>query len=238
MSVIWHDLECGAYLADLPLWRSLAAAHGDPVLDVGAGTGRVTLDLAARGHHVIALDRDPVLLAELARRSRGLAVETVVADARDFAVSGSFPLIIVPMQTIQLLGGSAGRKQFLANARAHLAPAGGLVALAITETLDLYQQDRHTVLPIADIRELDGVVYSSQPTAVRRQDGGFVLERLRETVTPKGERTVVEDVIRIDGLGVAELEGEGVSVGLRPAGRESIPPTRDHVGSEVVMLAG
>ena len=42
MSVIWHDLECGAYAEDLPLWRALAAEHGDPVLDVGAGTGRVS----------------------------------------------------------------------------------------------------------------------------------------------------------------------------------------------------
>ena len=62
MSVIWHDLECGAYTEDLPVWRALAARHGGPVLDVGAGTGRVTLDLARAGHAVTALDTDPALL--------------------------------------------------------------------------------------------------------------------------------------------------------------------------------
>src|SRR5439155_743 len=56
--VIWHDVECGAYVADLPLWRELAAACEGPILDVGAGTGRVTLDLARHGHDVVALDRD------------------------------------------------------------------------------------------------------------------------------------------------------------------------------------
>ena len=71
MSVIWHDLECGAYAEDLPLWRALAAEHGDPVLDVGAGTGRVTLDLARAGHRVTALDRDPELLDALAQRASG-----------------------------------------------------------------------------------------------------------------------------------------------------------------------
>lgn len=238
MSVIWHDLECGSYSEDLPLWRSLAAQHGDPVLDVGAGTGRVALDLAARGHRVTALDRDPALIEELARRAGGLEVETVLADARDFTLPASFPLILVPMQTIQLLGGSDGRKRFLLHAREHLAPAGGLVAIAITETLDLYQPGRDTMLPIPDIRELDGVVYSSQPTAVRRQDGGFVLERLRETVAPDGERTAVEDVIELDGVTAAELEREAICVGLRVARRERIAATRDHVGSEVVMLAG
>ena len=47
--VLWHDLECGGYDLDLPLWRELADREGSPVLDVGAGTGRVALDLARRG---------------------------------------------------------------------------------------------------------------------------------------------------------------------------------------------
>ena len=63
--VLWHDLECGPYRADLPLWRWLAGREGGPVLDVGAGTGRVTLELAREGHELVALDRDAGLLREL-----------------------------------------------------------------------------------------------------------------------------------------------------------------------------
>ncbi|MBV9839279.1 MAG: hypothetical protein JO156_14285, partial [Solirubrobacterales bacterium] len=55
MSVVWHDLECGSYHEDLELWRELARRHGDPVLEIGAGTGRVSLELARRGHRVVAL---------------------------------------------------------------------------------------------------------------------------------------------------------------------------------------
>jgi hypothetical protein len=40
LDAAWHDLECGAYAEDLPLWRMLAGTVGGPVLDVGAGTGR------------------------------------------------------------------------------------------------------------------------------------------------------------------------------------------------------
>src|ERR1022692_1039740 len=98
MNTIWHDLECGGYGAALPLWRSLADQHGDPVLDVGAGTGRTSLDLARHGCIVTALDRDPELIAELALRAEGLNVTTVVADARQFALGRRFALCIVPMQ--------------------------------------------------------------------------------------------------------------------------------------------
>ena len=60
--VIWHDLECGWYRADLPLWRELAAQHPGPVLEIGAGSGRVALELARAGHAVTALERERVLL--------------------------------------------------------------------------------------------------------------------------------------------------------------------------------
>ena len=86
--------------------------------------------------------------------------------------------------------------------------------------------------------ELEGVLYSSQPTAVREDSGGFVLERRRETVDGDGRRTAEQDVIRIDALTADELEREAAAAGLDPAGRTEIPPTSDHVGSVVVMLRG
>jgi SAM-dependent methyltransferase len=245
MSVIWHDVECGSYVEDLPLWRSLTFEYGDPVLDVGAGTGRVTLDLARAGYRVTALDREPDLIATLQVRlgsKAGLSplfsptpVTTVVADARDFDIPGRFRLVIVPMQTIQLLGGPDGRARFLRCARRHLQP-GGIVAVAIAEVLDLYEVVEGMAMPLPDVREYAGTVYSSQPTAVRADREGFVLERLRETVSPAGERTVEENVIRLDRLTVKGLEREGAAAGFVREGRRTVPATADYSGSEVVIL--
>jgi 2-polyprenyl-3-methyl-5-hydroxy-6-metoxy-1,4-benzoquinol methylase len=125
--VVWHDLECGAYRADLPLWLELAAQAAGPILDVGAGTGRVTLELARAGYAVTALDSAPALLAALCDRAGGLAVETVQADARSFELARrDYALCIVPMQTIQLLGDEDGRVRFLRRARSSAPgwPAG------------------------------------------------------------------------------------------------------------------
>jgi SAM-dependent methyltransferase len=234
VSVIWHDIECGAYGADIALWRSLAREHPGPVLDIGAGTGRIALDLARQGHRMVALDLDPSLLDELSARGAGLDIETVRADAREFSLAERFALIIVPMQTIQLLGGTDGRRMFLERAQRHLV-AAGVLAVAISEHLELYETDGLDG-PLPDIREQGGIVYSSQPTAVRADARGFVLERRRETVDGHGRRTVEQDVIRIDPLSAAELEREAAAVGLQPAGRIEIPATADHVGSVVVML--
>ena len=121
LAVLWHDVECGDYREDLALWRELAGAG--PVLDVGAGTGRVTLDLAAAGVPVVALDSDAALLAALDERAAGLPVETLCADARAFDLgAATFPAIFVPMQTLQLLGGADGRAAFLRCARTHRPP--------------------------------------------------------------------------------------------------------------------
>jgi SAM-dependent methyltransferase len=235
MSVIWHDLECGAYVADLPLWRRLAEEHGGPVLDIGAGTGRVALELARAGHRVSALDADPVLIAELARRATDLPVDTAVADAREFRLGRRFPLCVVPMQTVQLLGGREGREAFFRCARAHLEQ-DGVLAAAISDELELYEADRGLPTPLPDMREIDGVVYSSQPTAVREEDDGFVLERRRETIGTAGQRSVDHDSIRLDRVTGGQLESEARAVGLRPAGRTVVEATNDHVGSVVVML--
>jgi len=239
MNVIWHDLECGAYAEDLPLWRALAATHGDPVLEVGAGTGRVALDLARQGHRVTALDSDPALLAELVRRAdeRGLELETVLADAREFELGARFALCVVPMQTIQLLGGSDGRSAFLRCARRHLRD-GAVLAVAIAEMLELYEARGGTPAPIPDMCERDGVVYASRPTAVRADRGAFVLARRREIITAQGGHSAHEDTIRLDRVSPAELEREASAAGLTPDRRRLVSPTRDYVGSTVVMLRG
>jgi SAM-dependent methyltransferase len=233
--VIWHDLECGGYDVDLPVWRALAARHGDPILDVGAGTGRVALELARAGHAVWALDLDPALVAALRERAGDLPVTGLVGDGRELAIDQRFALCIVPMQTIQLLGGRGGRRRLLESVRDHLRPEGRL-AVAIAEELDLFDVADGAIGPLPDVTEHGGTVYSSCPTAVRAHHGGYVLERRREIVSPRGELITQPDVIELDLVTADGLESEGRAAGLRPAGRVEIPASAEYTGSTVVVL--
>ncbi len=235
--VVWHDVECGGYDADLTLWRELARAAGGPVLDVGAGTGRVALRLAEDGADVTALDVDGELLEVLAERARaaGLEVETVQADAAAFELPPRFALIAVPMQTLQLLPGPAARAGFFASARRALVP-GGLVAAAIADALEAF--DEQAALPAPDVGEADGLQYLSQPVAVRERPGAVRIERIRQVVAPDGSRTSEDDTIELRTVSAEGLAAEAEPHGLRAEPPRSIAPTLEHVGSTVVMLRG
>jgi SAM-dependent methyltransferase len=235
--VIWHDVECASYDADVPLWRELAAQARGPVLDIGSGTGRIALDLAARGHDVTALDADSALIDALAERAResGLRLRAVAADARTFEIPGArFSLAIAPMQVVQLFGGSAARTAALERVRAHLV-SGGLFAAAIA---DPFEGEPPEIVgpPLPDVREQDGWVFQSQPVFLREVPGGCEIDRVRQAVSPSGELTESYNTIRLDDLAAEELESDGRAAGFRVCPRRAVPGTRDYVGSTVVML--
>jgi len=247
MTTIWHDVECGAYVADLPLWEELADETGGPVLDLGCGTGRVALHLARRGHRVLGLDNDADLLAALAERAGEQPVEAEPGDARDFRLDVEFGLVLAPMQLVQLFEGVEERLRCLRCVAAHLR-ANGLAALAIVEEMPLspppssrlftVSETKRKLGPVLpDVREVGGWVYSSLPLDAVVDSEAIRVRRLRQAVSPAGELSEETDEVRLRVLAAAELEGEAARAGLRPAGRHQIAPTADHVGSTVVLLA-
>jgi SAM-dependent methyltransferase len=229
---IWHDVECAAYTADLPVWEGLADRCGDPVLELGAGTGRLAIHLARRGHRVIGLDYDEELIAVQRERAAGLAVTPLLADARAFELPEPVALAIAPMQFLQMLADRAERLACLDGMASQLLP-GGRVAAAIVEGMP-EPEEGEPLLP--DVREVDGWIYSSLPLEAAVGPEHIHVRRLRQRVSPTGELTDTPDEVTICTLTAAALEAEAGEVGLVPVERLYIDATDDHVGSTVVVL--
>lgn len=233
-TAIWHDVECGSYEADLPLWEELAERRGGPVLELGCGTGRVTLHLARRGHEVIGLDQDHELIFELADRAGDLPIRSLCANALDFELEEPAALALAPMQFLQLMRSPESRLRCLRRIGAALQPRG-LLAAAILAGPPSMPAD--ALPPLPDVREVDGWIYSSLPTVVAGLMGGqILLRRLRQTVSPEGTLSEESDEIRLLMVEADELEAEAETVDFVPAGRRTIPETEAHVGSTVVLM--
>jgi SAM-dependent methyltransferase len=82
----FYDLEFGTYEDDLPLYRAFAAHAGGPILELGCGTGRALIPLAADGYRVTGVDLSPAMLAlaHSAAQAQGLAgrISLVEQDIR------------------------------------------------------------------------------------------------------------------------------------------------------------
>ncbi len=245
--VIWHEVECGRYRADLPLWRELAGAaapRSGParVLDLGAGIGRVTLDLAAAGHRVTAVDLSPALLEELALRAGELPVRTVVGDIRELALEErDFDLCVVPMQTLQLLRGEDERRAAFRGVAAHIRP-GALLACAIVTEADQFDALEGQLGPSPDRMARGEHVYFSRPLSVRVLAGAIRIERERVVLPGDGTggarwRGAGErDVVELARVSEEQLWREAAAAGLRHEPTRVIAETEEHTASEVVML--
>jgi len=231
-SVIWHEVECGGYEADLALWEELAGAVGGSVLDLGCGSGRVALYLARRGHVVSGLDIDPELVAALNAGAGNLPVAAVGGDARGFDLDAEFDLVLAPMQLLQLFEGHEERLRCLRGIADHLSK-NGLAAFAIVESMPV---PVNMTPPLPDTREVDGWVYSSLPVDARVDSGSIRVRQLRQTVSPQGELEEELHEDRLCRLDATTLEDEGRVAGLRAVERRAIPATDAHVGSTVVLL--
>lgn len=233
--LIWHEVECGDYTADLPLWEELADETDAPIMELGCGAGRVTLHLARRDAYlVIGVDWDSDLVAAVWERSGKLPGDAEIGDVRSFEFATKFSLVIAPMQLIQLLGDSRDRIACLSSVFDCMV-SGGRAAFAIVEDLPLFPAGQ-AAPPLPDVRQVEGWIYSSLPLEPEAGMDSIVLRRLRQTVDPDGEMSEELNEVELAVLSAETLEEEGLSVGLQPTGRRQIPATEAHVGSTVVLF--
>jgi SAM-dependent methyltransferase len=115
---------------DVELYVELALEHGERVLEIGCGSGRILLPVSRAGVAVTGLDRSAEMLDALRAQIREEPREVQRrislrrADMRSFRLRQHFGLVLCPFNTVLHLYDRPDAERFLARVRAHLAPGG------------------------------------------------------------------------------------------------------------------
>ena len=125
---------------DVAFYCNAARKYGDPVLELGCGTGRITLPIAEAGYRVVGLDISEKMLecavekrAALRREARE-RVHLVQGDMTEFDLGEKFRTIMIPFRPFQHLLETEKQMACLKAAREHLSPGGHLI-------VDFFQTD-------------------------------------------------------------------------------------------------
>jgi SAM-dependent methyltransferase len=205
----FYDLEYD-HDYDLPFWLALAEREDGPVVEWGAGTGRLSAPLAGVGSDVTAVEVSENMVEK--GREKGAAVEWIRGDMRYVKLGRRYGLAVCAFNSFLCLLSVDDALAFLRNAWEHLEPDGLLGIEVSAFTLEeLYEGEGDPALRQDFIRERGTPVRTLERFSVSRYDAASQLLRMRlfyELYDRGGElenKRAHDLTIRIVGRGELEL---------------------------------
>lgn len=145
---------------DIPFYVREAAQSGGPVLELGCGTGRVTLPIARSGVDVVGLDNSEGMLEQARGKARLLedghgGIDLRSGDMRDFSLGRTFPLVIIPFRGFLALLSVEDQVRCLAGIREHLEPGGRLIFNVFAPDPQMLVEDEDAAFHLRDVADPD-----------------------------------------------------------------------------------
>jgi ubiquinone/menaquinone biosynthesis C-methylase UbiE len=162
-----------SFRGDVEWYRRQARECGSPVLELGAGTGRITLTLARDGIAVHALDIEPGMLRRLRRKLDDESPEVrarvtiVEGDMRSFELAERFALVIAPFRALLHNLTEAQHLACFRRVREHLQPGGRFAFNVFHPSLEFMAQHAG---PLAGVWRLTGTFDREDGSYVTRSD--------------------------------------------------------------------
>ncbi|MEF8832844.1 MAG: class I SAM-dependent methyltransferase, partial [Candidatus Thermoplasmatota archaeon] len=140
---------------DIPFYKKQVKKYGEPVLELGCGTGRITIPIARNGHEIIGLDLSEKLLKRAKEKAKkdNLNIDWIKGDMRNFSFDKKFNLIFIPFNTIHHILTLEDMEKVLENVREHLKPEGRFIVEFFNPDLDILNRDpkeEHDVIEYQD----------------------------------------------------------------------------------------
>jgi SAM-dependent methyltransferase len=144
---------------DVPFYLEEARRTGGPIVELGIGTGRIAVPIAADGIRVIGVDSSSAMLEVCTERAAlaGAVLDLRLGDLREPPVDEQVPLVICPFRSLLHMHSDDDRRSALRAARRLLAPGGRFV-------YDVFTPSRE------DIEETHGLWLEREPEIYERAD--------------------------------------------------------------------
>ncbi len=121
-----------SYLEDIPFWTEIATSSGNPILELGCGTGRVLVPLAKIGYHIFGLDINYQMLSVLRNQATshvGVGFHVFQADTAAFNLAMEFSMVFMPCNTYSTFN-EMKRHEILRVVGRHLR-SGGIFVISV-----------------------------------------------------------------------------------------------------------
>ncbi len=146
----WTERE-----VDIPFYKEQVKKYGEPVLELGCGTGRITIPIARKGHEITGLDISKQLLERGKEKAEeeDLDIEWIRGDMKDFYLDRKFNLIFVAFNSIHHILTLEDMEKVLKNVKEHLKPDGRFIIEFFNPDLDILNRDpteEHDVIEYED----------------------------------------------------------------------------------------
>lgn len=140
-------------------WISRARVHGDPILELACGTGRLTNSMALAGFEVDGLDISDEMLSEAKRKSNeiNVSVDYFQADLRNFMLDRQYSFILFPANSICHLLTNTDFETAMTSIRNHLRPDGIFMVEVFVPDLNMLTIENDHMAEFASYDEPDGI---------------------------------------------------------------------------------
>lgn len=189
----FYDQEFVARTHDIPFFVKHATRADGAVLEVGCGTGRITLPVARAGVDITGLDVMPSMLARarLKAKEEQLPINWLEQDCRDIRSDRRYALIFSATNAMQHLHDLDSVTAFLASARSALRPGGTLIVDVFNP--DVAKLSRTSVVPYQHKSIVDSFGNTLDVQAVTYYDAAtqvlhFTLDYLRDGVGTRSKK--------------------------------------------------
>lgn len=138
-----YDLQVAMFVEDISFYQDQVAKYGDPVLELGCGTGRITIPIACKGWKTTGLEFSDAMLkrARSKAKNAGAKIEWIKGDFRDFNLDRRFNLILFPFNSFLHLQDRESFEACFRCVQNHLAREGRFIMDIFNPDLEILSRN-------------------------------------------------------------------------------------------------